>query len=133
MKKPSQRMTTLVASALGALVLAFLPARSYAHRHHHDSDDWNSNAWQGIQHEREELDQARAAQRQDWKNLQHEQREMDQALRAEDWDEYQHEQREAEQAANAVRRDQAQIEHEQRELRQQQRALRHHRHDWDED
>ncbi len=132
MKKSSQRMATLVASALGALVLAF-PARSYAHHHHHDNDDWNSGAWQGIQHEREELDQARDAQRQDWLNLQHEQREMNEALRAGDWGEYQHEQREAEQAANALRRDQAQIEHEQQELRQQQRALRHHHHDWDED
>ena len=131
MKKPSHRTATVVAGVLGALVLA-LPVSSYA-RHHHDNDDWNSNAWQGVQHEREELDQARNAQRRDWKNLQHERREMAQARREGDWGEYRHEQREAEQAANALRRDQAQIEHEQRELRQQQRALRHHHRDWDED
>jgi len=81
MKTFSPRTTTLVASVLGALVLAF-PARSDAH---HYDDDWNPGAWQGVWHEREELDQVRDAQQRDWQRLQHEQREMNEARRAGDW------------------------------------------------
>jgi len=131
MKKPSHRTATIAIGALSTLVLA-LPVRSYA-RHHHDNDDWNSSAWQGVQHEREELDQARDAQQDDWKNLQHERREMNEARRAGDWGAYQHERREAQEAENALANDQGQVEHEQQELRQQQRALRHYRNNWNED
>jgi hypothetical protein len=134
MHKPSQRAAIVVASALGALVLA-LPGRSSADPYWYGNYGWGAADpyGEGIEHEQEEIDQGRAAQQHHWHQLQHEQREMDQALREGDWDQYRHEQEEAEQAADALQRDQAQIEHEQRELRQQQRAFRHHRYDWDED
>ena len=90
MRRLSHRTVTLTASALSALVLAF-PARGYAG--HYDNDDWNSSAWQGVQHEREELDQARDNQREDWRRLQHERREMDEARQAGNWGAYQHERR----------------------------------------
>jgi len=130
MRRLSHRTVTLTASALSALVLAF-PARGYAG--HYDNDDWNSSAWQGVQHEREELDQARDNQREDWRRLQHERREMDEARQAGNWGAYQHERREAQEAENALARDQGQVEHERQELRQQRRALRHHHHEWNED
>jgi hypothetical protein len=88
---------------------------------------------EGIEHEQEELDQAREAEQYHWNELQHEQREMNQALRERDWDRYRHEQEEAEQAANALQGNQAQIEHEEQELRQQEGAFRHYYYGWDED
>jgi hypothetical protein len=160
MEKRSQRAATVVAGTLSALVLA-LPVRGFADQYrsgdhsewnsgnsytqrYHDDDDYNRSRngydegqrrrdWQGVQNEREELEQGRNAQRRDWNRLQHEQREMNQARRAGDLNTYRHEQEEAEQAADAVRRDQGQIEHERSELRQQQQAYRHNRNDWNAD
>src|SRR5437870_6203952 len=101
MRKSSQRTVTVVASALGALVLT-LPMRSSADPYWYGNYGWGSGDpyGEGIEHEQEEIDQGRAAQRHHWQQLQHEQREMDQALREGDWDQYRHEQEEAEQAAD---------------------------------
>jgi hypothetical protein len=151
------RFSPILASALGALVLA-VPMRSaanwsqydyssqwgsahpYTQRYYDDADDYNrfyddeGQSWrdgQGMQHEREELEQARDAQHQHWNQFQHERQEMDEARRARDWDQYRHERREAQAAAEALARDQAHIEHERQELRDQQRARWHRHQDWD--
>ncbi len=125
MRKTSPRTLTVIAGALGTLILTF-PIQSNAEPYR----SYDNEAWQGVQHEGEELDEARDAERQDRQQLRHEQREMDAARRAGDWRGYQHERQEAEQAGDAVREDQAQVAHEREELREQEHALRRqHHHD----
>jgi hypothetical protein len=140
MQKPSHRILTAVAGALGALVLA-LPLQSSA--------DWNGDRGDNYKwgttdpHAQRSLDyddfgrpyyrepsygygqgqrwqnrpghddwsQERQDRRRDWHRLQYERQEMEEARRQGDWDRYRHEKQEAKEAA---------------------RALHHHQHhDWD--
>jgi hypothetical protein len=128
MQHVSQRTLTLLAGALGAFLLTF-PMRSSADPYRYT----NEEAWRGVQHEREELDEAQDAMRQDQQQLRHEEREMDAARQAGDWRDYQHERREAEQARENLQEDRAQVAHEREELREQQHTLHHHHHHHDDD
>jgi hypothetical protein len=118
MKKPSQRTATLIAGALGALVVA-LPLRGYAdsYRSHDYDEDYNRSysgtpaysegqAWREWWHNRpghDEESEGREGQQSSWNRLQHERREMNEARQQGDWDEYREERREAQDAARAWR------------------------------
>jgi len=120
MQKPSHKILTAVAGALGALVLA-LPLQSSAdwYRDRGDNSQWGT-AYPYAQRYLDYDDFGRPYYRQpygqgqqwnNWQRLQHERQEMEEARREGDWDRYRHEKREAREAA---------------------RALRHHdHHDWD--
>ena len=112
MQKPSQRIATLMAGALGALVLT-LPVRGYADssRYYDYSESpsyGQGQSWQNWWQNRPRHDdwsEERGDQRRAWNRLQQERREMDQARREGDWSEYRHEKREAKEAARALKHD----------------------------
>src|SRR5215470_5794484 len=89
MQKPSQRPAALVAGALGALVLA-LPVRGSANSsRYYDSDDYSANRPYYQEPYYGEGQRGR-----DWQRLQHEREEMNEARQEGDWDRYRHEKRE---------------------------------------
>jgi len=107
MPKSSTRTATLVAGALGALVIA-LPIGGSAHAdRYYDYDDYYN-----YNRPYYEPYYGGGQQWRDWQRLQHERQEMEEARQAGDWDRYREERREAKKAA---------------------RALRHHRHHWHHD
>ena len=97
MQKPSSRIATLMAGALGALVLA-LPVRGYADSsRYYDSDDYSNRPSYQDPYSGE------GQRGRDWQRLQHEQEEMNEARREGNWDQYRHEKREAKEAARTLR------------------------------
>jgi hypothetical protein len=97
MQKPSHRTATLIAGALGALALA-LPARGYAYSaRYSDYDDYSNRPYY------QEPYYGQGQRSRDWQHLQHERQEMEEARREGDWDRYRHEKREAKEAARTLR------------------------------
>ena len=160
MKKPSQRTATVVAGALGALVLA-LPVSSYADQYRHgnqsewnsgnsytqryqDDDDYNrygqpqygegqgQRDWQDTQGIREDMARGRAAIQRDQRILQEKREAMNEARERNDWDAYRQYQQEVEQGKQALRQHQEQVEYGKRALGEQQ-PRRHHHNNWNED
>jgi hypothetical protein len=130
MQKPSHKILTAVAGALGALVLA-LPLQSsadwyrdrgddaqmgtaspYAQRYH-DYDDfgrpYDQQPYYGGQGQRwqnrpghDDWSEERQDQRRAWNRLQHERQEMNEARWEGDWNRYRHEKQEAKEAARTL-------------------------------
>ena len=106
MQKPSKRTATLMASALGALVLA-LPVRGSADssRYYDYSESpyyGRGQSWQNWWQNRpghDDWSEERGDQRHAWNRLQKKRQEMARDRREGDWSEYQEDKREAQKAA----------------------------------
>ena len=97
MQKPSHRTATLIAGALGALALA-LPVRGYAYSaRYYDYNDYYGRPYY------QEPYYGQGQRSRDWQRLQHERQEMEEARREGDWDRYRQEKREAKEAARTLR------------------------------
>jgi len=100
MQKPAKKTTTLVVSALGALVLA-LPVSSFASGARY----YGYEGYSERPYYQEPYYGGQGQQWRDWQRLQHERQEMEEARREGDWDRYRHEKQEAREAARALRHD----------------------------
>src|SRR4051812_17788853 len=97
MQKSSHKTATLIAGALGALALA-LPVRGYAYSaRYYGYNDYSTRPYY------QEPYSGQGQRSRDWQRLQHERQEMEEARREGDWDRYRHEKREAKEAARTLR------------------------------